>query len=411
MVCVELQIEQFNRKGVGVSGKFSIPFAFPGEKIIARVKGRKGILQEILVQHPQRVEPRCKHAGICGGCRWQALAYEAQVSEKEKVVKNLFPQAAPMIRCDAPWRYRNKMEFSFSEDRQGNRYLGLMMARGRVIDLEECHLCPEEFSETLDQVRKWWITSGLRAYHPPSNRGTLRTLTLRNGLAMLTISEPIDVEEFVQAVGTESVVIRIQHAEKGKPTRFEERVAKGSGMVQEHLLGMSFTVSGSAFFQPNTRQAEELYQAAFDLGKPQPTDLVYDLYCGTGTVGILISPHVDRVVGIEIHPGAVEDARRNAQANGRENLTFVCADVNRAEFGDRPDLLFVDPPRAGFDSTVIGKLHPRRIVYISCNPYTQASDIKELKKMNYEITGVQPVDQFPHTPHIENIVALCDKNG
>ncbi len=430
-----------------------VPFTCPGDVVLAELgpkkKGlRQGRLLEILTPSPDRTPPRCIHFSVCGGCRLQHLPYENQLQFKESYVKNLFhdwldtAQFSPILAADSPWNYRNKMEFSFSQNKAGEKFLGLMMARGRVVDLQECHLVHPWFVETLKAVRTWWASTSLSAYHPYKDTGALRTLTLREGfnsgdrIVFLTVSgnpdyalHKSDIEGFVKAVqqaatpaNAEShlgISLRIHQAIKGQPTEFFEMPLKGADYARETLqvgsVALDFQISPAAFFQPNPKQAEKLFTRAIEMAGIKKDAVVYDLFCGTGTLGICAAPFAKQVLGIEWIPEAVYDARANAAANGLENTTFLEGDVYTllreiidTERFSLPDLVFIDPPRAGLGEKAIAallELAPPTLVYISCNPKTQAADLKSLTQ-KYRVEEIQPVDQFPQTPHIENIVLL-----
>lgn len=355
----------------------------------------------------------------------------AQFSERELM--------QPMTTAPSPWRYRNKMEYSFSQDKAGNHYLGLYRSRGRnrVENLETCHLVPEWFSEALGIARVWWKESGLKAYHPHKNTGHLRTLTLREAtftgqrLAMLTVSgnpedalTKRDIASFKEAMTAMapniSLFLRIHQAIKGQPTQFFEHHLSGPDHILEELTVAGrvyrFKISPSAFFQPNSVTAQHLYTKALSLLELKPTDTLYDLYCGTGTLSILFGPKVTKVVGIELNPYAICDARENAKLNELTNIEFICSDV-AAYLQERkdqapPDACIIDPPRAGLDDKalqVILALRPKQLLYISCNPKTQARDLEALLEI-YTLQVLQPIDQFPHTPHVENIALLKIKD-
>lgn len=318
------------------------------------------------------------------------------------------------------------MEFSFSQNKAGERFLGLIIksSRGKVLNLHECLLSPPWFAEIVAQVRAWWESTNLSAFHFHRGEGTLRTLTLREGrrtgdrMAMLTVSgDPrfaltrSQINSFIQAVGPLSTFLRVQQCIPKTPTQFYEMHLAGPDHITEklHLKGrtLTFKISPSSFFQPNTVQAERLYTHALEMAGPAP--LVYDLYAGTATLGMAFAPQAQKVIAIELNPYAVFDAKYNAEQNKISNIEIHCADVGKflSQITETPDLVIVDPPRAGLDPTALEHLKrvaPPRILYISCNPVTQAKNIAELS--GYQIDAVQPVDQFPHTPHIENITLL-----
>jgi len=449
LICLE--IERFSKKGNGVGRQeartVEVPFTMKGDRVQAvPVRKKRGHviakLQTLEKGAPERIKPKCLHFGECGGCRWQHLPYDLQVKEKDGRIKEYFGAMLggavihPIIPCTPPWEYRNKMEFSFSSDAAQNRYLGLMMegGKGRVINLSECHLCSPWFVKTLEAVKAWWVDSKLDAYHPYRDTGALRTLTLREGLrtgdkmVMLTVSgnpdfalSKSDITSFLQVIdGSPSIFLRIHQIMKGRPTQFYEMHLQGKDHLEEQLaiLGksMKFKVSPSAFLQPNTAQAERLYERALELADIQKSDVVYDLYCGTGTLGLCASGKAARVIGIELVPEAILDARENASLNGCQNIEFFQGSVSdildrlaQDEEIPRPDIVLVDPPRAGLDPKSLDhliRLNAKTIVYISCNPATQAENVRELLQKGYAATDIQPVDQFPHTVHIENIVVL-----
>jgi len=450
---VQVTIKSFTPRGFGLATHLRQPpspplevesaHTVPGDTVLVEFRGklrggRKGRLLEILTPSPDRVVPRCKHVGVCGGCCWQQMDYTAQLKEKQARVQSVFPGAAlrPIIPAVSPFRYRNKMEFTFSENRAGMRFLGLMIAQAEpyVYNTEECHLCNEWVTETLQRVRIWWEASGLKAYNPPLDEGTLRYVTFREAIrtgqkmVVLNISGSADfapsraqLDDFVKAVGEPcSIFLRIHQTKKGKPTQFYEMNLAGPDHIVEelHLKGgnLSFKISPISFFQPNTLQAERLYDEAMKLIEPLNPTRVFDLYCGTGTLGMAASKTAKQVIGVELSPEAVLDAEENLKRNGIENCTFLQGDVGKvltqliSEKGfERPDVVIVDPPRAGLDPLAIQHLQnllPKAILYISCNPLTQAENIKDLAKSGYRIEVLQPVDQFPHTYHIENIALL-----
>lgn len=394
-------------------------------------------LKEIIVPSSDRVAARCKHVGTCGGCTWQQKSYEAQLKTKEAHIETLFGEKSlPIIPAKEPWHYRNKMEYTFSQNKEGDKYLGLIIARskGRVLNLEECHLTSPWFIEVLKSVRAWWQESSLLAYHTYSDRGTLRTLTLREGkrtgekMAFLTISGNPDfmihktaLEGFKQAVlealpgENPSIFLRIQRIAKGTPTTFYEMHLDGPDLIEETLSvkgkELRFKISPDSFFQPNPLQAEKLYTRALELAEPKATDTVFDLYCGTGTLGIVFAPYVKEVIGIELNPYAICDGELNIAANELLNITLKKGDVGALlkQVETPPDLAIIDPPRSGLDPTALKhlvRLSPKKILYISCNPTTQAQNISVLKEAGYALKALQPVDQFPHTYHLENIAIL-----
>ena len=460
LIKVDIDRLEKNCKGSGLffdlagqAKRAEVPFCMPGDKVETLVKRKKqgvytGPLLQLVEPSSERIAARCIHFGACGGCSSQEIPYESQLKYKEQIVLNYFQpylnpktEIRPIFSCQNGWGYRNKMEFTFSQDRQGNRFLGLFLEgrRGKVFNLTECHLVSPWFAEVVKKVYNWWGTNALLAYHPPSDRGTLRTLTLREGItsgdkmAMLTVSgnpdyaiHQKDIEQWKALFNNESLFIRIHQAIKGQPTQFFEMHLQGPETIREDFKikledgresAIHFNISPSAFFQPNTRQAANLYSAALSLAGLTQTDTVYDLFCGTGTLGLLAAPFVKKVIGVEISAEAALDARTNAKNNSIENIEIVTGAVaeilTQKERFPKPDLILLDPPRSGLDPSALEQvlaLQSRTIVYISCNPETQARDIKTFLQNGYSLHVIQPVDQFPHTPHIENI-ALLKKQG
>ncbi len=391
-----------------------------------------------LLTAPQLQIARCAHFGTCGGCRFQTTPYAEQLLQKELFVKQLFEgmegEWSPILACELPWNYRNKMEFSFSMSRQKERFLGLMIkgARGKVVNLTECHLAPPWMAEVLQEVRTWWETTDLTAYHPHTDTGTLRTLTCRFGvrtgmrMVILTVSGREDyalsddhLRSFSQSVKkcevNDSIILRKHITQRGVPTRFEEKVLQGSGTIYEVLYAangrqLKFKIRPSSFFQPNTIKAERLYQRALELAELTSGDVLLDLYCGTGTIGIFASLITEKVIGIELNPEAVHDARDNIALNQVTGMEVREQDAGKSlALESPPTTIIVDPPRPGLSPeairTIVG-FAPKKILYISCNPVTQASNVKDFLKEGYLPYAFQPVDQFPHTQHVENIVAL-----
>lgn len=467
-ISLELEITEVSKKGNGIGyatrdngiiWKVEVPFTMKDDLVKVSLRGKKngihvGKLEEIIKSSSERNTPKCIHFGSCGGCRLQHIPYELQAKNKESTVINLFEnlitqdvRVYPLLKADSPFNYRNKMEFSFSSDSSKNKYLGLIMdaSRGKVLNLTECHLTNPWFIDALKAVKHWWDKSDLLAYHPSENSGSLRTLTVREAkntgdrLVMLTVSGNPEfalskehLNSFKEALknavlsplpdSTLSIFVRIQQIAKGMQTEFYEIHLSGKDHIEEILhiqlndndptLALKFTVSPTAFFQPNTAQAEKLYSKALELAELSKSDVVYDLYCGTGTLGICMAKHVKTVIGVEISAESSLDAKTNATKNGLENFIVHTGDVGKILKEKKfptPDVIMLDPPRAGLDDRAIEEilnLNAKKIVYISCNPETQSQNIFKLCSAGYKLICIQPVDQFPQTMHIENIALL-----
>ncbi|GAB4230201.1 MAG: 23S rRNA (uracil(1939)-C(5))-methyltransferase RlmD [Chlamydiales bacterium] len=459
-------IEGLDQKGFGQGKVFidhrevslSVPYTLPNEKVHVQLQGKKkgkwiAHVDQIHVLNQERTSPRCVHFGECGGCVWQHINYQEQLRQKEAYVHQLFrdllhasTKIHPIIPSQQEWEYRNKMEFSFSQDANLNRYLGLIKlnSRGRVLNLSECHLVHDWFIEALKHTSEWWQNSRLTAYNPHRNEGTLRTLTVREGwnsgdrLIMLTVSgnpedsiKRAEIDAFTkamrQAVEPESVsgaylsvFLRIQQSIKGQQTQFYEMHLHGQEGIREELSiagrNIKFMISPSAFFQPHPQQAERIFTKAIELANVPSEAVVYDLYCGTGTFGLCIAPQVQEVYGIELSYESVVDARENVKLNGITNMHIDRGDVEKVLDAKMqsssfrfPDLVFIDPPRSGLTMKAIQqilRLNPQTIVYVSCNPKTQAENIAQFIEKGYILSDINPIDQFPQTVHCENIAIL-----
>lgn len=449
--------------------KVIVPCSMPGDvlEVIPQPVRRgvcRGSLEKIITPSSERIPARCPHFGVCGGCRLQHVLPAQQVQLKQEKVTHLIVPLGDLSTLHLPiqaaenvWEYRNKMEFSFSSNAKGERYLGLigLQGKGRAINLDVCYLVRPWMAELLKVVRQWWEKHSLTSYHPYRNVGSLRTLTLREGFAsgdrlvMLTVSgNPEDalsheaISDWVKLMqgfccqdkpdATLSCFVRIQQANKGSPTQFYEMLLSGPGVVREELVvqaqtetppqTLKFEIGPTSFFQPNPKQAERLYSLALQMASLTKQTTLYDLCCGTATLGIAAARFVRNVVGVELSPEALLDAKMNCTLNECTNVVLHKGDVavvvarlaseeaekEVKEEGTRR-VVIVDPPRAGLVEAAhraILALLPEQILSISCNPVTQARDIKSWVAAGYRLVKVQPVECFPHTPHIENIALL-----
>jgi 23S rRNA (uracil1939-C5)-methyltransferase len=414
-----------------------------------------------------RTTPRCPHVGTCGGCKWQHVSYSAQLHFKQQQVREAFeriggfasPEILPIIGADDIFFYRNKMEFSFAnqqwleqlpiadlqlpiqDDPIGNRkleisnptvFLGLHVPQryDKVLDIRECHLQSEISNAILAFTREFARRSGLPVYSSESDVGYFRFLVIRqskrtNELMVNLVtyeSRPDVMKEWTSGLlaavpGVTTIVNTINDRKAQIAFGDSEHVYHGDGVIHERLGAHTFTISAGSFFQTNTAQAEKLYSVAKDCAGLRATDTVYDLYSGTGSIALFISDEAGRVIGIESVESAVRDAERNAKLNGVTNCSFLLGDLKDRLTKDtawmqslpKPDVLVIDPPRSGMHPRVleeIVKLRVPKLVYVSCNPATQARDVKALCEKNYRIARLQPVDMFPHTYHIENVALL-----
>ena len=464
--------EQVEITGVAAEGKaiakvqgmvVFVPNCVPGDIVDIQITKKKhsfmeGRVLRLVQPSAVRCAARCRHFGICGGCKWQILPYPEQLKYKQQqIVDNLtrigkieLPEISPILGSKHIYEYRNKLEFTCADrkwfpwevieaagglDKIDSTYgLGFHIpnAFDKVLDIEECHLMPDINNRIRNGVRKYARTHGLTFYNEHTHEGLLRNLILRNnhkGELMLIVV-------FGQAISNEPSALRLlEYLHTGFPeiisllyvenTKFNDTIGDLDVMVyygQDHIIeemeGLQFKVGPKSFYQTNTEQAYELYKVARDFafgnGENGEKPLVYDLYTGTGTIANFVARQARQVIGIEYVPEAIEDAKVNSALNGIENTLFYAGDMKDilnddfvAQHG-RPDVIITDPPRAGMHEDVVNViLHaaPKRIVYVSCNPATQARDLA-LLDAKYKVTKVQPVDMFPHTQHVENVVLL-----
>lgn len=432
-----IEVKAFGKKGYTKSDDVPgfVMNGIPGErgkvkKISGRGKRSLYLLDELLESSKDRVKPRCKHFTSCGGCVFQHISYKRQLANKEKKIKALFPdhEVSPIIGMDDPWRYRGKMEFTFSQNKEGEKFLGLIKpkSRGYVENLTECHLVDEWVMGVVNRVRSYWEESDINAYNSFNDTGSLQTLTIRKAaftearMVTLTVSGNSDfsltkaqMNGFVKAIDDEgcSFFVDIKCISKGSPTRYYEMHLSGPSEFEEKIDETKFVMSPKAFFQPNPHMAKEFFAEIKESLNLTGKEKLLDLFSGIGTIGILLSPHAEKIVSVEIGKEAVCDARHNLELLNIKNIEVFADDVSNfiktKGIDFHPDAVIIDPPRAGMGNVAIDfleKLKPETIAYLSCNPLTQAEDIEKLS--SYRIDSIQPFDQFPHTPHCENLVIL-----
>ena len=468
-------IENVEITGVAAEGKALVrindivtfvPNCVPGDIVDLQITKKKHSFMEarvvrVVKPSPVRCEARCKHFGVCGGCKWQILPYEEQLKYKQQqIVDNLtrigkieLPEISPILGSKHIYEYRNKLEFTCSDRKwlpweeieAGGGIDKIDLAYGigfhipncfdKVLDIEECHLMPDINNRIRNGVREYAKQHGLTFYNEHTHEGLIRTLILRNnhkGELMLIVSfgEAItnhksQITNFLEYLHKDfPEIISLLYVENLKYNDTigdqEVYVYYGQDHIFEEMEGLRFKVGPKSFYQTNTEQAYELYKVARNFAFDQlPTTndqrpLVYDLYTGTGTIANFVAGQARQVIGIEYVPEAIEDAKVNSAINGIKNTLFFAGDMKDilnddfvAQHG-RPDIIITDPPRAGMHEDVVNVIlnaEPKRIVYVSCNPATQARDLQLLDK-KYRVTRVQPVDMFPHTQHVENVVQL-----
>ena len=441
---LELRIDSlaYGGNGVGRHDGFVV-FArggLPGDTVRARItKVKRGFAEGVVTQLVEpsgaRVDAPCRHFGTCGGCRFQHLAYEAQLAEKERQVRDALirigrfsdPPLEPILPAASEYHYRNKLEYSFTTSEEGLD-LGFHRA-GRwdeVVGIEECLLTTEVGNAVRLAVRDWAREERLEAYDQETGSGYLRHLVVREGrntgqMLVVLVTAPGERFEpgyFVDVLRRFPEMRSVHWAINDTPaeqTNLPTRLLWGEDAIEEEILGLTFRVRPSAFLQTNTEMAARLYELAREYAGLTGDENVYDLYCGTGTIGLAVAGAAGAVWGLEISEESVACAIENAELNGIENARFFAGNVGQTieelrEEAGSPDVVVVDPPRAGLAGKALrrtGALGAPRIVYVSCNPTTLASDLQVLRdEYGYVLERCRPVDMFPHTPHVESVSAL-----
>ena len=451
---IELAIEKmaYGGQGVGRLDGFVVFVrgGIPGDRIKAKIYKKKkdyaeaGLI-ELLSPSLDRKAAPCPYFGYCGGCQWQNVTYEKQLEFKRAHVlepiehigglKNV--TVHPAIPSEKRFGYRNKMEFSFSDRRwylpneldrrkdEGEVALGLHVpgTYNKVIDVEACLLQQETGNQILNLIRRYVTDSGIPVYGLKSHQGFWRFLTIRHSVAfdewMVNIVTSEARPEIVQPLADSlvskfdqvtTVVNNINSRGASIAVGEHETVLYGDGYIRDRIGPFTFRISANSFFQTNSRAAEKLYQVVADYADLEGPETVLDLYSGTGTIPIFLASRVRDVTGIEISRSATSDAVRNAAENRLDNCRFICGDIREklADITVRPDVLVIDPPRAGMHKDVLAQamaLSPGKIIYISCNPATLARDLAQMTR-DYKLLEIQPVDMFPHTYHIEAVAKL-----
>ncbi len=434
--------------------------AIPGDVADLQVTRKKSNYREahainFHVLSDKRTEPVCSHFGVCGGCKWQNMQYRHQLFYKQKQVKdNLerlakvpLPEILPILGSENEYYYRNKLEFTFShrgwltdEEIKSGENFGDRPALGfhipgmfdKILDIKKCFLQPEPSNAVRDAVKKYAVENNLEFFNTREQTGFLRNIIIRNtstGELMVNVIFAKEDKEkregllsFLSSQFPEitSLLYVINSKRNDTINDLEVHSFKGPDYIMEEMPAfeteakLKFKIGAKSFFQTNTQQAYRLYKVAAEFAELKNTDLVYDLYTGTGTIACFIAGKAKKVVGIEYVPSAIEDAKENAALNNITNTSFFAGDMKDVLSPDfvkengKPDVIITDPPRAGMHEDVVKRIleiEPRKIVYVSCNPATQARDIAWLSE-KYAVEKVQPVDMFPHTHHVENIVSL-----
>ena len=434
-----------------------VPLTVPGDIVDLQVRKKKHHYCEAEVirfikYSDKRQKPMCEHFGICGGCKWQNLPYEEQLKAKQRQVfdqlsrigKIELPELRPILGSVKTSEYRNKLEFGFSNKRwltkeevaSGTEFTDMNAvgfhitgAFDKIYPIEKCHLMDDLHNKIRNEIRDYAIAKGLSFFDIRQQTGLLRDMMIRNsntGEWMLLLQFKLEKPEDRQRAETllQHIADRFPQItsllyvdnQKGNDTfgDLPVEVFKGNDHIFEKMEGLRFKVGPKSFYQTNTEQAFHLYSVVRELASLTGKELVYDLYTGTGTIANFVAGRAEKVIGIEYVPEAIEDAKVNSAINRIENTLFFAGDMKDILTDDfirehgHPDVIITDPPRAGMHADVIQTIlraNPQRIVYVSCNPATQARDLADLDAQ-YKVDTVQPVDMFPHTPHVENVVLL-----
>jgi len=464
---LELDIKGYAFEGKGLAkipfedGKNFVVFvngSYPGDKVKAQIRKKKqsyaeAKIEEILIASNDRTIPKCNYFGICGGCKQQDLKYSIQTKYKEEQVRDVFERLGgfenfeieKIVPSEKTFYYRNKMEFSFADKRwltkeevglsgeisNRNFALGLHIPRifDKVLDIKECFLQSAESNKIVNFTRKFFKSKNASIYSTHTHQGYLRYLVIKqashtnNLMINLVTSEQNDEwmkkysEKLIEIVPTITTIVNNINNKKAA-TAFGEYEIKyfGDGFIYDKIGKYKFRISSNSFFQTNTIQAATLYQIALDYSELRGDEIVYDLYSGAGTISIFVSEKAKQVFSFEAIESAVKDARNNNKLNNINNVTHILADLDKSFLPileqksiPKPDVVLLDPPRAGMNPKTINDLKtlsPGKIVYVSCNPATQARDIKLLAEAGYKLVKIKPVDMFPHTFHIENVALL-----
>lgn len=431
-----------------------IPFGAPGDIADIKIDRKKhsyaeGHIERLITPSPIRTQSRCEHFTVCGGCRWQHLPYEYQLKCKQqqvtdaltRIAKVELPEISPIIGSKETWHYRNKMEYTFSNKkwltfdqlRSGEEFpdrdaagFHIPGAFDKVLDINRCHLQDDFGNRLRNFIKDYGKTEGMSFYDLKSNSGFLRTLMIRiasTGEIMVLMAVGEDnqgtIQKLMSAINDrfpEITSLSYVINTKLNDTFADLDIVTFSGRpyIEERMDDLRFRIGPKSFYQTNSEQAHRLYEVARDFADLKGGELVYDLYTGTGTIANFVAKCCRKVIGIEYVEDAIKDARINSEVNGIENTLFFAGDMKDVLTDDfidehgRPEVMIVDPPRAGMHSDVVNVIlnaEPERIVYVSCNPATQARDLALLDE-KYKVVRVQPVDMFPHTHHVENVVKL-----
>lgn len=445
----EADITAMTAEGSGICRAEGMAVFVPGTAIgdrctVRAVKVLKkyafGRLEKLLQPSPDRIAPDCPVAAQCGGCVYRHIRYEAELRIKTQRVRDALErigglqdfQMEPILAAPDRCRYRNKCQLPIGLSKDGALQLGFYAVNShRIVNTERCLLQPEAFDRAAAAFRRWYAVSGESVYDEASHSGVLRHLYMRRGemsgeMMVCVVAngaalheEALLVEMLREAVPEITGVLLNINREKTNVVLGKTcRTLWGKDTITDTLCGLAFEIAPHAFYQVNRTQAERLYGKAAEYAGLTGAETLLDLYCGTGTIGLSMAKNAKKLIGAEIVPAAVENARRNAERNAIQNAEFLCADAAEAarilfERGEKPDVIVIDPPRKGCDGALIATIaamRPKRVVYVSCDPATLARDLKLFRESGYKTETVTPADMFPGTAHVETVVRLTKSN-
>lgn len=443
---VKIEKTQFPSTGMGYAEDkiIYVKNAFPGQTITGRVKKKKEEYAELKLLSVEEkadyeVESVCSHFGLCGGCSSQTIPYEKQLEFLSEEVKSLFKEAdvdmgeyLGIMGSPDQWEYRNKMEFTFGDEAKGAPLSLGMHMRGKsfgIVTVDDCKLVDEDYRKIIKLTVEYFRGTDLPYYRVMKAEGYLRHLVIRKAqntgeiLVNLVTTTQIDFDlgEYVKLLKDQSYkgnLVSILHTENDSRSDAvipeKVNVLHGKDYIRETLLGLQFNISPFSFFQTNTKGAESLYSIVKDFMGDSQDKVVFDLYCGTGTIGQIVAPNAKKVVGIELIEEAVEAAKENAKLNGLDNCEFLAGDVAEIikTVKDKPEIIILDPPRTGVHPKALDyviKFNAPEIIYVSCNPKSLVNDLNVLTEKGYKVVQTKVKDMFPNTPHVETVVKLIKK--
>ncbi len=442
---IPLEIDGMTSEGSGV-GRYQDIVVFVansavGDRLTVRIiKTAKkyciGKIETIDTPSPNRIEPDCPVFRQCGGCVYRHISYEHELEIKEQKVRDALTRIAgfpdlmirPIVGAENPDHYRNKAQLPIGRDREGKPVMGFYASRShRIIPCDSCALQPEVFRDAIRAVSEWMEHSGDDVYDEKTGKGRLRHLYIREGsmtgermVCLVVNGNGVHQEDLLVRLlrenvpGLKSIIINSNRENTNVILGARYRTVWGSETITDRLCGLVFQISPASFYQVNRNQAEKLYRIAGEFAQLTGKEVLLDLYCGTGTIGLTMAEKAKQLIGVEVIPQAVENAEANAERNQIRNAEFLCGDASLAadslyERGIRPDVVVLDPPRKGCSDELVetvSRMGPERVVYVSCDPATLARDLQRFKKFRYMPKEAVPVDLFPRTAHVETVVLM-----